>query len=163
MSKPAKETLRIVTLTISDTRTAETDEGGRTLKSCLESAGFAVREHHIVRDDVESIREAIRFAAPDCDAILTTGGTGLGPRDVTVAAAEALFTKRMDGFGEQFRRLSWDEVGPRAMLSNATAGLVGTACVFCLPGSPKALPLAIDRLVAPVLVHAVSIARGGGH
>lgn len=155
--------LRIVTLTVSDTRTPETDEGGRVLGACLEKAGLTVASHAIVRDDIASIREAITSVAASCDAIITTGGTGLGPRDVTVAALEPIFVKRMDGFGEQFRRLSWDDVGPRAMLSNATAGLIGSTCVFALPGSPKAIPLAVERLVAPILEHAVKIARGGGH
>ncbi len=160
MSQADAKPLVIVTLTVSDTRTPETDEGGRTLRARLESAGFGVAEHRIVRDDVEAIRAAILGIS--ADAIITTGGTGLGPRDVTVAAVEGVFTKRMDGFGEQFRRASWDDVGPRAMLSNATAGLVGTTCVFALPGSPKAIPLAVG-ILAPILAHAIAIARGGGH
>ncbi len=163
MNHPSEPPLRIVTLTVSDTRTPETDDGGRMLRACLEKVGLSVVTHDIVRDDVVSIRAAVLGAARSSEVIVTTGGTGLGPRDVTVAALEGLFVKRIDGFGEQFRRLSWDQVGPRAILSNATAGLVGTTCVFALPGSPKAIPLAIERLLAPILRHAVTIARGGGH
>lgn len=153
----------IFTLTLSDTRTEETDEGGRVLAASLGAAGLEVARHRIVREDVASVAQAVQSSVSDCDVLITTGGTGLGPRDVTLAAVEPLFTKRMDGFGEAFRRLSWEDVGPRAILSNATAGLIGTTCVFCLPGSPKALPLAVERLIAPILGHAVKIARGSSH
>lgn len=155
--------LRVVTFTFSDTRTQETDIGGKTLCDELTSAGLAPERHSIVGEELLVIRESVRVAALACDAIVTTGGTGLGPRDVTIAALEPLFDKRMDGFGEAFRRLSEADVGVRAMLSNATAGLVGTTCIFALPGSPKAIPLAVRKLIAPVLEHAVKIAQGGGH
>jgi molybdenum cofactor biosynthesis protein B len=158
---------RIATLTLSDTRTPETDEGGRLLRELLEVAGFALAPHEILREEPEALREAVRRLAADegVDAIVATGGTGVSPRDRTIEAIEPLFDKRLDGFGEAFRRLSWDEVGPRAILSRATAGVVGTTIVAALPGSTKAVRLAVERVLAPVLAHAVALAsgRGGKH
>jgi molybdenum cofactor biosynthesis protein B len=97
------------------------------------------------------------------DAIVTTGGTGIAPRDRTYEAIEALLEKRLDGFGEAFRRLSWDEVGPRAVLSRALAGVHRGRIVAALPGSPKAVVLAVDQVLAPILAHAVALARGIQH
>lgn len=153
---------RIATVTFSDTRTEADDEGGRTLRRLLEEAGFALGEHRIVREDVEAVRSALGelAASPEVDAVVSTGGTGLGPRDVTIEAVVPLFEKEMVGFGEAFRRLSWDQVGPRAMLSNATAGTRGGKLIVALPGSPKALDLAVKSLLAPILGHAIDLARG---
>lgn len=157
---------RVATLTFSDTRTSEDDAGGRTLVELCRAAGFQHLRHAIVRESDDEVRAAIRALADDdaVDAVITTGGTGLGPRDRTVEVLEPLFEKRLLGFGEAFRRLSWDQVGARSLLSNATAGRVGHALVFALPGSPKALGLAVNELIAPMLRHAVDIGRGrGGH
>jgi molybdopterin adenylyltransferase len=93
--------------------------------------------------------------------VVTTGGTGIAPRDRTYEAVEALLEKKLDGFGEAFRRLSWDEVGPRAVLSRAVAGVYRGRILAALPGSPKAVVLAVDRVLAPILAHAVALARGG--
>lgn len=152
----------VATVTLSDTRTEADDEGGALLRELLAGSGFALAPHHIVREDVARIRELVAALAAqhEIDAIVTTGGTGLSPRDVTLQAIEPLFDKPMTGFGEAFRRLSWDDIGPRAVLSNATAGVVGGRVVIALPGSPKALRLALPALVAPILGHAVSLARG---
>jgi molybdenum cofactor biosynthesis protein B len=154
--------VKVATVTLSDTRTEADDEGGRALRDLLAAAGVELVTHQIVREEVELIRSTILALSKleDVDAIVTTGGTGLAPRDVTLEALEALFDKPMLGFGEAFRRMSWDDVGPRAMLSNATAGVIGGRVVFALPGSPKALRLAIPALVAPILGHAVALARG---
>jgi molybdenum cofactor biosynthesis protein B len=158
---------RVATITMSDTRTELDDEGGRVLGERLGAAGFEVASHRILREEPEVLGEAVRSLAADAsvDAIVITGGTGLSPRDRTVEAIEPLFERRIDGFGEAFRRLSWDQVGARAILSNATAGLVGGRVVIALPGSVAAVRLATDALLAPVLDHAVAIARGtkGGH
>jgi molybdenum cofactor biosynthesis protein B len=99
----------------------------------------------------------------DLDAIIITGGTGLSPRDRTVEALLPMFQKRIDGFGEAFRRLSFDAIGPRAILSNAVAGIVRRCVVIALPGSVNAVRLAVDALVAPTLTHAVALARGIPH
>jgi molybdenum cofactor biosynthesis protein B len=159
-----EELVRVATLTVSDTRTTDDDVGGRELRRLLAAAGFALAPHEIVPDGVESVRAAIRrlAAEADVDAIVSTGGTGISPRDQTYEAIEALLDRRLDGFGEAFRRLSWDDVGPRAILSRALAGTVGSKIVVALPGSPRALGLAVERILAPVLPHAVAIASGRG-
>jgi molybdenum cofactor biosynthesis protein B len=153
---------RVATITMSDTRTELDDEGGRVLGERLSAAGFEVASHRILREEPEVLRDAVRSLTADAriDAIVITGGTGLSPRDRTVEAIEPLFDRRIDGFGEAFRRLSWEQVGPRAILSNATAGLVAGRVVIALPGSVAAVRLATDALLAPVLAHAVAIARG---
>ncbi|WP_394826683.1 molybdenum cofactor biosynthesis protein B [Pendulispora albinea] len=158
--------IRIVTVTVSDTRTEDTDESGKILRERLESAGFGVAGHRIVRDEPDVIVELVRgFASePPMDAVILTGGTGIAPRDRTYEALESLFDKRLDGFGEAFRRLSWDAIGPRAILSRATSGVVGRTVVFSLPGSTNAVRLGVDALIAPTLEHAVALASGkGGH
>jgi molybdenum cofactor biosynthesis protein B len=150
---------RVRTVTVSDTRTAADDTSGKALRE--ELAAFALLEHAIVPDEPERIAELVRSAAAgQADAVVLTGGTGIAPRDRTFEALEALFDKRLDGFGEAFRRLSWDEIGPRAILSRATAGTVGTCLVFSLPGSEKAVRLGARALVAPVLAHAVDLVNG---
>jgi molybdenum cofactor biosynthesis protein B len=157
--------LRVAAVTVSDTRTADDDEGGARLRERLEAAGFVVTYRAIVRDEPEQVRAAIaRICDEDlADAIVTTGGTGIAPRDRTYEAVVALLDKTLDGFGEAFRRLSWDEVGPRAVLSRAVAGVHRGRILAALPGSPKAVALAVDRVLAPVLPHAVALARGGHH
>jgi molybdopterin adenylyltransferase len=156
--------LRIATVTVSDSRTAADDAGGAELRRLLEAAGFALGEHVLVPDGLEPVRAVVRRLCDDAgvDVVVTTGGTGIAPRDQTYEAIEALFERRLDGFGEAFRRLSWDEVGPRAILSRATAGTCAGKIVVALPGSPRALALAVERILAPVLPHAAAQARGGG-
>jgi molybdenum cofactor biosynthesis protein B len=154
--------IRIATITCSDTRTESDDEGGALLRSLLGAAGFTIASHQIVREDLELVRGAVRdiAASEDVDAIVLTGGTGIGPRDVTIDAIGPLLDKTLPGFGEAFRRLSWDQVGARSILSNATAGVALAKIVVALPGSPKAVRLAIEALVAPTLAHMVALAQG---
>lgn len=151
---------RVVTVTVSDTRTAADDASGRALAE--ELAGFTLVRHAIVPDEPARIVDLVRSVASagEADAVVLTGGTGIAPRDRTFEALEAIFDKRLDGFGEAFRRLSWDEIGPRAVLSRATAGTVGTCLVVSLPGSEKAARLGARALVAPVLAHAVDLLNG---
>jgi molybdenum cofactor biosynthesis protein B len=157
---PAK--VRVATLTVSDTRTAEDDEGGSRLRERLEAAGVTLGPHAIVRDDPGEIRAAIaRVCDADlADAIVTTGGTGIAERDRTHEAIEGLLEKRLDGFGEAFRRLSWDEIGPRAILSRAVAGVHRGRLLVALPGSPNGVVLGVDRILAPMIGHAVALLRG---
>jgi molybdenum cofactor biosynthesis protein B len=154
--------MKIITVTVSDTRTAADDESGTLLDAELAQAGFEVVRHVIVKDEPAVVQELVRGVAArrEADALVLSGGTGLAPRDRTYEALEAVFDKRMDGFGEAFRRLSWDEIGPRAILSRATAGVVGPCVVFSLPGSKKAVSLGVRMLVAPVIAHAVDLAQG---
>jgi len=152
--------VRIVTVTVSDTRTAADDASGRALADELGS--FTVVRHVIVPDEPERIVTVVRevMERDEADAIVLSGGTGIAPRDRTFEALEALFDKRLDGFGEAFRHLSWAEIGPRAILSRATAGTVGTRIVFSLPGSEKAARLGARELIAPILAHAVDLLHG---
>jgi molybdenum cofactor biosynthesis protein B len=161
----AEGQLRVAAITVSDTRTIDDDEGGARLRERLEAAGFVVTFRAIVRDEPEQLRAQIARVCDEdlADAIVTTGGTGIAPRDRSFEAIEALLDKKLDGFGEAFRRLSWDEVGPKAVLSRAVAGVHRGRIVAALPGSPKAVVLAIDRVLAPILPHAVGLARGGKH
>jgi molybdenum cofactor biosynthesis protein B len=156
--------LRVAAITVSDTRGVDDDEGGQRLRERLEAAGATISFHEIVRDDSDAIRAVVaRVCDADlADAIVTTGGTGIAPRDRTYEAIEGLLEKRLDGFGEAFRRLSWDEIGPRAVLSRAVAGVHRGRVLVALPGSPKGVALAVDRVLAPILRHAVMLARGDG-
>lgn len=151
---------RVLTVTVSDTRTEADDTSGKALREELSS--FDVVRHVIVPDDAERIVALVRDVAArgEADAVVLTGGTGIAPRDRTYEALAAVFDKTLDGFGEAFRRLSWDQIGPRAILSRATAGTVGTCLVFSLPGSEKAVRLGAKELIAPVLAHAVDLVNG---
>ncbi len=151
---------RIVTVTVSDTRTSSDDLSGRALAE--ELAAFTILRHEIVRDEPDQITALVRdIAAKDeADAIVFTGGTGITARDCTVEALEALFEKKLDGFGEQFRRLSWDQVGARAMLSRAIAGTVGACVVFALPGSEKGARLGARELIVPMVAHIADLLHG---
>jgi len=152
--------VRIVTVTVSDTRTAADDASGKALAE--ELSAFKVVRHEIVPDEPERIRGVVRDVLEDdeADAIVFTGGTGIAPRDQTFEALAELFDKELAGFGEAFRRLSWDQIGPRAMLSRAAAGTIGTRLVFTLPGSEKAVRLGARELIAPILAHAVDLLHG---
>ncbi len=161
----AERPLRVAAVTVSDTRTAADDASGATLRERLSAAGFVVSMHAIVRDEPSGVRAVItRICDEDlADAIVTTGGTGVAPRDGTYEAIEALLEKKLDGFGEAFRRLSWDQIGARAVLSRAVAGVHRGRVVAALPGSPKAVALGVDRILAPLLPHAAALARGEKH
>jgi molybdopterin adenylyltransferase len=154
--------IRVLTVTVSDTRKRETDESGKTLDRELAEAGFTVIRHVIVKDEPQFIRDLVLLTANanEADAIVLTGGTGITPRDNTYEALEGVFEKRIEGFGEAFRRLSFDEIGPHSMLSRATAGVYNECVVFSLPGSTKAVLLGVKKLIIPVLRHAVDLACG---
>jgi molybdenum cofactor biosynthesis protein B len=157
--------VRVATVTVSDTRTAADDEGGARLRERLEAAGLVLGPHAIVRDDPDAIRAAIAHVCDEdlADVIVTTGGTGIAARDRTYEAIEGLLEKKLDGFGEAFRRVSWDEIGPRAVLSRAVAGVHRNRLVAALPGSPRAVVLGVDRILAPMVVHAMALLRGEKH
>lgn len=158
----SQEPVRIATLTLSDTRTMEDDEGGKLLDDLLRAAGFTVVTHAVVREDLDRVQDAVKalIAGRSVDAIVMTGGTGLAPRDRTIEAVAPLLDKTLDGFGEAFRRLSWDQIGPRGILSRAVAGVSSGVVVIALPGSPKAVRLGVEALIAPILAHAVALAQG---
>lgn len=142
-------------LTISDTRTPETDTSGRAIAALLEAAGHVVARRQILRDEPDQVRAAVQAELGAVDAIITTGGTGITSRDSTYEAVTALLHKRLDGFGELFRMLSYQQIGPAAMMSRACAGLVAGRIVIALPGSEAAVRLACERLIVPELGHLV--------
>jgi len=144
-------------LTISDTRTLETETSGRAIADLLVAAGHTVVGRTVVKDEPADVRRAVTDAmnAGTAQAVITTGGTGLARRDSTYEALTAIFEKRLDGFGELFRMLSFEEIGAAAMLSRATAGVAGGCALFLLPGSEAAVRLAMDRLILPELGHIV--------
>lgn len=149
-------------LTVSDTRTqGDDDVSGRTIRDLVKGAGQRIVDSTLVPDDVEAIRGAVRrlLSPPDVDVLVATGGTGFSPRDVTLEAVAPLFERPVEGFGELFRMLSYQQVGAAAMLSRAAAGLVGGKAVFLLPGSPKAVALAMEKLILPEAGHLLGQAR----
>ncbi len=158
----APRVVACLVVTTSDTRTPETDEGGRLLIDLLTGAGHAVVGYRIIRDDVVEIQEALRRGLDDpaVQAILFTGGTGIGRRDQTYEVIEEHLrrrfgSRRIDGFGELFRVLSYQEIGSAAMLSRAVAGVLDGRIVVSLPGSPAAVRLAMTKLILPELGHMV--------
>src|SRR5256712_14084194 len=153
----APKSVKCGVVTISDSRSEATDESGRILKQLLLDAGHKILFYAIVKDDAKAIAEAVEQASWTCDAIVTDGGTGLAPRDVTIAALVPLFQKTLPGFGELFRSLSYPEIGSSAMMSGAIAGVYHGRLVFCLPGSPDACRLALEKLIVPELGHAVGV------
>ena len=152
---------RCAVVTVSDTRTEATDSGGGAIVALLAQAGHEVAGKTIVPDDPERVRAAVQAGvdAPDVDVVITTGGTGITRRDGTYEVIAALLEKRIDGFGELFRALSYQEIGPAAMLSRACAGLAGGTIVISLPGSENAVRLAMTKLILPELGHLVREAR----
>jgi molybdenum cofactor biosynthesis protein B len=144
-------------LTVSDTRTADTDTSGRAIRELLEAAAHRVCGQAIVRDEPAEVREQVlaQCGNGSTQVIITTGGTGITSRDGTYEAVDGLLEKRLDGFGELFRMLSFDEIGSAAMMSRATAGTARGKVVFVLPGSENAVRLAMTRLIIPELAHVV--------
>lgn len=145
--------LNIAVLTVSDTRTRETDTSGDTLEASLSGAGHRLADRRLCPDDVFRMRAIVSewIADPDIHVIITTGGTGLTGRDSTPEAVAPLLETVVDGFGELFRQLSWEEVGSSTVQSRALAGLANRTVIFCLPGSPNACRTAWERILAEQL------------
>ena len=153
--KDAPASVRCFVLTISDSRTEATDTSGDTIVEALRGAGHEVAGRRIVRDDPDVVRDVVVSEAPRVDVVITTGGTGVTARDSTYEAIAGILDKRLDGFGELFRMLSYAEIGSAAMLSRACAGSVGRTAVFSLPGSQHAVRLAMEKLIVPEIGHVV--------
>jgi len=153
----APDHIRAAVLTISDSRTPETDTGGDAIQEILQQAGHEIPARDLVKDEPEEIRHRLKdfLDRDDVDAVVTTGGTGISLRDSTYEVVEAMLEKRLDGFGELFRSLSYEEIGAAAMMSRAVAGTVGRKFVACLPGSANAVRLAVEKLLAPEMPHVV--------
>ena len=142
-------------ITVSDTRTMETDTGGALVEEFLKEAGHAVVDRQIVADDQDAIQVSLRLALQreEVRAVILTGGTGVAPRDVTPESVEPLLERVVPGFGELFRMLSYEDIGSAALLSRAMAGLVGGRVVFVIPGSRGAVRLAMEKLIVPEIGH----------
>jgi molybdenum cofactor biosynthesis protein B len=156
----APQSVRCYILTVSDTRTERSDTSGRAIAELLAAAGHQVAGRAIVKDDPGLVRDAIERQLANAggtgvQVIITTGGTGITSRDSTFEAVDAMLQKRLDGFGELFRMLSFEQIGPAAMMSRASAGLVAGRIVVSLPGSEAAVRLAMERLLIPELGHLV--------
>jgi molybdenum cofactor biosynthesis protein B len=153
----APRSVRCAVVTISDTRTLATDTGGQTIVDLLNAAGHTVADRQIVPDEPDRIRTLVNryLDRDDVDAVLLTGGTGLGSRDQTFETLSGLLTKPMPGYGELFRMLSYQEIGPAAMLSRAVGGLIGRTVVLTMPGSRAGVRLAMEKLILPELGHLV--------
>ena len=153
----ATDAVTCAILTISDTRTEEDDKNGAIIKEILADTGHNAGHYQVVPDDPARIRKIIVEIANEgnCQAILTNGGTGIATRDTTYEAVVSLLEKKIDGFGELFRYLSWEDIGSGGMLSRAVAGVYRDTMVFCMPGSSGAVRLAMEKLIAPELSHLV--------
>lgn len=150
----------VAVVTVSDSRKSAGDESGALLAQLAEGAGHRIVWRALVRDEPAEIRAALRDALQaGAEAVVFTGGTGIARRDVTIETLAPRFTKEIPGFGELFRMLSHESMGSAAMASRASAGVVGGALVFLLPGSPDACRLAMERLILPELGHLVGLLR----
>ncbi|MFI5398013.1 MAG: molybdenum cofactor biosynthesis protein B [Candidatus Binatia bacterium] len=153
-------TVGCAVITVSDTRTIETDRSGQRIQQLLVEHGHRIEHYQILKDEPELISAAIRSAPPRAEIVIISGGTGLAQRDTTFEAVSRLIEKEISGFGELFRMLSYEEIGAAAMLSRATAGVVGSRVVFSVPGSTAAVELAMTKLILPELGHVVGLVRG---
>ncbi|WP_018133341.1 MogA/MoaB family molybdenum cofactor biosynthesis protein [Effusibacillus pohliae] len=154
--REAPKTVKCMVITVSDTRTEETDKSGQLMIQLLREHGYEVTDYRIVKDEYQVIQSVVQQAAasPDVEAILLNGGTGITDRDTTYEAVESLLDKTMPGFGEIFRYLSFaEDIGPAAILSRAIAGICKGKAVFSMPGSTGAVKLAMTRIILPELAH----------
>jgi molybdenum cofactor biosynthesis protein B len=152
----APSSVRCMIVTVSDTRTEETDKSGQLMRQLLEEAGYSIVAYRIVKDEYEQIRELVRDAAGNelIEAVLLNGGTGIAMRDTTYEAVRDSLDKEMPGFGEIFRYVSYaEDIGPAAILSRAVAGVRGNTAVFSMPGSSGAVRLAMTKIIVPELRH----------
>jgi len=157
----APQSVGCYVLTVSDTRTEATDTSGRSIVTLLAGAGHRIAGYTIIKDDLDLVRSAVerQLANPEVQAIITTGGTGITSRDSTYEAVSGMLHKRLDGFGELFRMISYEQIGAAAMMTRACAGLVSGRIVVSLPGSEAAVRLAMERLILPELGHLVQQAE----
>ena len=153
--------LRCAVITVSDTRTTDTDTSGRLMQEALTGGGHMIHAYCIVKDERDDIRRLLQHHIRDAetDAILLSGGTGLSTRDGTYEVVRDSLEKELTGFGELFRYLSYEEIGAAAMMSRATAGVAGGTVIVSMPGSSAAVRLAMEKLVLPELSHMAHIAR----
>ena len=155
ITSAAQEIARCAVITLSDTRTEETDTSGKTIRELLEAKGHTVVHYAILKDDAALLDEKLLqlLGSPAIDVILTNGGTGISRRDQAISVIEKHVDQPLPGFGELFRMLSWEQIGSGAMLSRAVAGIAKGKLLFALPGSSKAVELAMTKLIVPEIRH----------
>lgn len=151
--KHARKNLKLGVITASDSRSLANDESGRLIRRMLEDAGHQVTYYEVLPDTPATIKQAIVANLPGLDGVIVNGGTGIAARDSTIEAVRTLLEKELEGFGELFRMLSYQEIGPAAFLSRALAGTSGGKIIVSLPGSPDACRLALEKLLVPELGH----------
>lgn len=151
-------TVTCAVVTVSDTRTPETDKSGQIIQQLLTDAHHVVGAYTIIPDEPEQIRQQIELMLQNVklDTVIFNGGTGIAPRDTTYDAIEKLLEKTLPGFGELFRFLSYQEIGSRAIASRAVAGVYQNLLIFSLPGSSNAVRLGMEKIILPELTHLVS-------
>ncbi|WP_248895989.1 MogA/MoaB family molybdenum cofactor biosynthesis protein [Haloplanus halobius] len=154
------ETVGAAVVTVSSSRTLDDDPAGDAIAAAFEAAGHELVVRELAGDDYDHVQSTLRTLArrDDVDAVVSTGGTGVTPDDVTVEAARPLFEKTLPGFGELFRRLSYDDIGVRVVGTRAVAGIVAGTPVFCLPGSENAATLGAEEVVVPAVGHLSGLA-----
>ncbi|MCK4367701.1 MAG: molybdenum cofactor biosynthesis protein MoaB [Thermoplasmata archaeon] len=153
--KKGPERVRCAVIVTSDTREVETDKSGSTITQLLQDAGHEISDYRIVPNDAAALTDALESTMKTSQAIIISGGTGVSKGDITVDVVEPLFERRLSGFGELFRHLSYDEIGSATIVSRAVAGTIGTQVIFCLPGSEGAVKLAMKELILPEISHIV--------
>lgn len=155
-----QQSVACAVVTVSDTRTPATDESGQLIRRLLEDNGHRVEYYRVLRDEPVLILTMLQTLPQNVVVVLINGGTGLARRDTTYETLTRVFDKEVTGFGELFRVLSYDQIGAAAMLSRATAGVVGRRVVFSMPGAPRAVELAMEKLILPELGHVAGLVRG---
>ncbi|XVH32086.1 molybdenum cofactor synthesis domain-containing protein [Haloferacaceae archaeon DSL9] len=154
------DSLGVAVVTVSSSRSLDDDPAGDVLESSLSEAGHEIVTRELLRDNFDGVQSAVNrmIHRDDVDVVVTTGGTGVTPDDVTIEAIRPLFDKELPGFGELFRRLSYDEIGTRAVGTRSLAGVANGAVVFCLPGSENAARLGVEALIVPEAGHLAGLA-----
>ncbi len=153
--RAAETPVACAVLTVSDTRDKATDKSGQYILDAVRGTGASIGGYEIVRDDPPSVRSAVERLSESVDVLLISGGTGISKRDTTYEAVQSMLEKTLPGFGEIFRVMSYEDVGPAAMLSRATAGVYRDTVIFSMPGSLGAVRLAMEKLILPELKHLV--------
>ena len=153
----APKSINCAIITMSDSRTPENDDSGKLIINLLEKNDHKIIDYSIIKDNKKLINKKINQLTKNkkINAIITNGGTGIAKKDVTIEAIKPLFEKELAGFSSLFAKLSYDSIGSAAVLSRATAGIVNKKIIFCLPGSPEAVELAMDKLILPEIGHIV--------
>lgn len=149
------ENVRCAVIVTSDTREAQTDRSGSMITQLLQGAGHEITDYRIVPNDATALANALEATAEGSQAVVISGGTGVSKKDITVDVVEPLLEKRLSGFGELFRHLSYREIGSATIVSRAVAGTIGARVIFCLPGSEGAVKLAMRELILPEISHIV--------